>query len=71
MLKIKKKQTAMEIQLEHQEAQPIDEATKAALAEAREQVERGEAVTLEQSTVNLKKRVEAWRKAKKEVALTA
>ena len=58
------------IQLEQQEPQPIDDATKLALEQAREEARRGETVTLEQSNINLRKRLQAWRKAKEEAALT-
>lgn len=57
------------IRLEKQEAESIDEATKAAVEIGREQLRSGETVTLEQSDVNLKKRIEAWRKDQKEVEI--
>ena len=52
----------MLIQLEQQEAQPIDEATKAALEVGLAQLERGEGIPLEQVRENIKKRSKAWRK---------
>ena len=57
------------IQLERQAPQPIDDATKAALEQAREEERRGETVTLEQSTDLVRKQYQAWRKVQQE-ALT-
>lgn len=58
----------MEFQLEqNQIAEPIDDATRAALDEARAQAARGEVVTLEQSNINLRKRLKAWRQVQQEV----
>ena len=54
-----------------EDAAPVDDATKAAIEAAQASAQRGETVTLEQSTINMRKRLEAWRKAKQEVALTA
>ena len=47
-------------------AEPVDDATKAAIEEAQASVRRGEAITLEQSDINLRKRLEAWRESRKE-----
>jgi hypothetical protein len=49
----------------------VDENTKALLEQAQASAQRGETVTLEQSTTNMERRLEAWRKAKAETALTA
>lgn len=49
--------------------EPLDEATKAAIQKGLDSARRGELVTLEESTINLRKRLEAWRKAKEDVAL--
>jgi hypothetical protein len=51
------------IRLEEQPAaEPLDEATHAALDEAEAEFERGESVTLEQSNINLRKRLQARRR---------
>jgi len=57
--------------LEIQNAEPLDDATHAALDEAEAAVERGEIVTLEQSDINLRKRLEAWRKIQQQEAHAA
>ena len=49
-------------------AEPLDDATRAALDQAEAEVERGEVMSLEQSNINLKKRIEAWRKAQEILA---
>jgi hypothetical protein len=51
-------------------AEPINETIKAAITAADASLQRGEAITMEQSTKNLKKRLKAWRKSREEV-LTA
>jgi len=56
-----------QIHLENQEAEPIDEATHAALDEAEAAIERGEFVTLEQAQINLRKRYLAWQKAQEKI----
>ena len=53
--------------LENQEAQPIDQATRVALEQARAEIERGEGVTLEQARIIVNERHQAWRKAQQEV----
>lgn len=61
----------MQFELEKQQiAEPIDDATKAALEVGLEQLRRGEGVPLEQVRENLKTRSKAWRKSQ-EPALTA
>lgn len=61
----------MKIQLEqNQVAQPIDDATRAALEEARAQVARGESYTADEVRQHLKERSKAWRKSQ-EPALSA
>jgi hypothetical protein len=56
------------IRLEPQlEAEPLDAATHAALDEAEAEVARGETVSLEQSNINLRKRLQAWKKAQEAV----
>ena len=55
------------IRLEKQpEAEPIDKATKQALDEAEAAIERGEVISVEQSNINLRERLKAWRKAQEE-----
>lgn len=49
----------------------VDENTKALIEEAQASARRGESVTLEQSTANMKRRLEAWHKAKADTALPA
>lgn len=62
------------MQSPHLEPQPqtvqVDENTKALLKQAQASACRGETVTLDQSTANIKRRLEAWRKVKTETALT-
>ena len=57
--------------LENQEAEPLDEATHAALDEAEAAFERGEIITLEQSDINLRNGIEAWRKTQQKKPLAA
>lgn len=59
------------IELEkNQIAEPLDEATLAAVQVGLDQIERGETVTLDQATENIKRRYQEWRKAPK-IALPA
>jgi len=58
-------------ELDKLDSAPVDETTKAAIEEALAEFERGDGVTLEQSTINLKKRLKAWRKAKEELTIAA
>lgn len=58
------------IPLEKQEAEPIDEATHAALDEAEAQIQRGEFVSLAEARVIIRKRYKTWQKMQQE-ALTA
>lgn len=53
------------IELEKQEAQPIDEATKAALQIGLDQLRRGEGIPLDEVRKELKQRSTAWRSAQK------
>lgn len=55
------------VQLEIQPALPISEATKAALQVAREEEQRGETVSLEESTELVRKQYQAWRKVQQEL----
>lgn len=48
------------------EPEPLDAATLAAINEAEASYERGEGVTLEQSTINMRKRIESWRNSQRE-----
>jgi hypothetical protein len=65
-----KQETRMEpIRLEKQEAEPVDEATKAALEVGRAQLRRGEGIPLEQVRKNLEERYQEWLKTQ-EPALT-
>lgn len=48
-------------------AAPVNEATLASLDAAMEQMERGVGITMEQSTKNLRRRLDAWRKSRDEV----
>ncbi len=58
----------MQFQLEqNQIAQPIDDATRAALEAARAQVARGEVYTLTEVRQHLKERSKAWRKTQEPV----
>lgn len=56
-----------DINLEHQEPQPIDEATKTALEQARAEMRRGEGVTLEEARDIVRKQHQIWSKTEKEV----
>jgi len=58
-----------ELEARCEDAELVDDVTKAAIEAAQESARRGELVTLEQSTINLRKRIQAWRKAKEEAAL--
>lgn len=42
----------------------VDEATKALLNQSQVSAQRGETVMLEQSIVNMRRRLKGWRKAK-------
>jgi len=60
------------VKLEHQPpVVTVDENTKLLLEEAPSSARCGETVTLEQSTTNMKRRLEAWRNAKADADLTA
>ena len=59
------------INLEELAAAPVDEATKAAIEEAQASARRGETVTLEQSNINLEKRLKAWRQIQQAEDLAA
>ena len=60
----------VQIEPQPQNGLPVDEHTKALIEEAQAAYKCGEGVTLEQSTLNLKERLAAWRKAQAETALT-
>ena len=68
---VSSKMKNVQIEPQPQNGLPVDERTKALIEEAQATYMRGEGVSLEQSTLNLKKRLEAWRKAQAEIALTA
>lgn len=53
--------------LEKQEAEPVDEATHAALDEAEASVARGQILTLEQSDQFREAQLQAWRKTQQEI----
>ena len=55
------------IHLEKQEATPIDEATKAALEEARLEIRRGEGVSLQEARATAKKQSQILRETQREV----
>jgi len=55
---------------EQPEAEPIVDTTQPALDEAEAEIKRGEAMTLEQSDINLRKPIQARRTAQ-EAILTA
>ena len=55
------------LQAHPQDAEPVDAATMAAVEAGLAQIDRGQTVTLEQSNIILRKRLQAWRKAEAEV----
>ena len=53
--------------LEPQDAEPVDEATKAAIELAEPYFERREGVTLEQANAEIRKRYQEWRETQRQV----
>lgn len=49
-------------------SEPVDERTREILEESIAQADRGEKVSLEQSTINLRKRIKAWRASQENIA---
>lgn len=56
------------IELEKQEAEPVDEATKAALQIGLDQLRRGEGIPLDEVRKTIKQRSKAWRTAHEPMA---
>ena len=46
-------------------AEPVDDATKAAIEEALEEARNGNTMSMEEARAYIKKEMEAWRKTKK------
>jgi len=47
----------------HEAAEPVDEMTKASLAEAEEFFRKGESISLEHSQTNARERNQVWKKS--------